>query len=173
MCLAPGKERPAVPHTWGVAGNFCFLMEFQLISVIPVRRTWSNSGQLSKSVPWVRLYLPWVVCSVELCLAGVLERLKTFQNHSCQCCIQEKVASLPLLRGWISSLWCSIMQEDHKDTLVRCHLPAFPSRLFGSTVSLLQELQAAALIPHNHSAALLWDMVFLLRCVFHRIQAAA
>lgn len=65
------------------------------------------------------------------------------------------------------------MQGGHKDSLVQCHLPAFPNRLFGSTASLLQELQAAALIPHIHTAALLWDVVFLLRCVFHRIRAAA
>lgn len=23
LCPAPGKERPAVPHTWRAAGNFC------------------------------------------------------------------------------------------------------------------------------------------------------
>lgn len=49
---------------------FAFLMRHQLLSVIPIRRTCSNSGQLLKFVPWVRLYPLWAGCSVELCLAG-------------------------------------------------------------------------------------------------------
>lgn len=99
-----------------------FLTMVQSVSVIPTRR--SNSGQLSKLVPRVRLYPPWV-CSAELLLWGAKDLPKSLLSV-----LYPRGSGLSsLAEGGLVPFGCSIMQGDHKDTLVQSHLPAFPYRL--------------------------------------------